>query len=386
MQSHQNKTVSVQSITPFNLEDLLGRDPIVIDQANISNQLLHKIILITGAAGSIGSELATQIASYNPDKLFLLDQSETHLHELDLYLKASFPYLEIHSFVANVTDAIRMNEIISSAQPEIIFHAAAYKHVPIMEKHPYEAIKTNVLGTQILADLALAYRVGTFILISTDKAVKPASVMGATKRMAEIYLQYLGSRRSGNTRFIITRFGNVLGSNGSFIPIFKKQIAAGGPITVTHPDVTRYIMTVSEACQLVLEAGAVGKNGQILFFDMGNPVRIVDIANRMIDLSGLQPEKDIRIEYTGMRPGEKLYEELLCVEGCTTTDHPKIRIASVAPISFIHVEKMKTLLTEVLQSGQTDQMVALLKLMIPEYISDNSDFQKLDKKGVSNAK
>jgi FlaA1/EpsC-like NDP-sugar epimerase len=386
MQSDQSKTVSVQSITPFNLEDLLGRDPIIIDQANISRQLLHKIILVTGAAGSIGSELARQIASYNPDKLFLIDQSETHLHELDLHLKASFPDLEIHSFVANVTDAMRMNEIISYAQPEIIFHAAAYKHVPIMERHPYEAIKTNVLGTQILADLALQYRIGTFILISTDKAVKPSSVMGATKRMAEIYIQNLGLKNSGSTRFIITRFGNVLGSNGSFVPIFKKQIAAGGPITVTHPDVTRYIMTVSEACQLVLEAGAIGKNGQILFFDMGNPVSITDIANRMIELSGLQPGKDIHIEYTGMRPGEKLHEELLFAEGCTTTYHPKIRIATQAPMSFVNLANMKALLTDVLQSGQTERMVALLKQMIPEFTSNNPDFQNLNKKQVLNVK
>jgi FlaA1/EpsC-like NDP-sugar epimerase len=386
MQSDQSKTVSVQSITPFNLEDLLGRDPIIIDQANISRQLLHKIILVTGAAGSIGSELARQIASYNPDKLFLIDQSETHLHELDLYLTASFPDLEIHSFVANVTDAMRMNEIISYAQPEIIFHAAAYKHVPIMEKHPYEAIKTNVLGTQILADLALQYCIGTFILISTDKAVKPSSVMGATKRMAEIYIQNLGLKNSGSTRFIITRFGNVLGSNGSFVPIFKKQIAAGGPITVTHPDVTRYMMTVSEACQLVLEAGSVGRNGQILFFDMGNPVRITDIANRMIELSGLQPGKDIHIEYTGMRPGEKLHEELLFAEGCTTTHHPKIRIATQAPISFVNLANMKALLTDVLQSGQIERMVALLKQMIPEYTSNSPDFQNLNKKQVLNVK
>jgi FlaA1/EpsC-like NDP-sugar epimerase len=281
---------------------------------------------------------------------------------------------------------MRMNEIISYAQPEIIFHAAAYKHVPIMEKHPYEAIKTNVLGTQILADLALQYRIGTFILISTDKAVKPASVMGATKRMAEIYIQYVGTRQSGSTRFIITRFGNVLGSNGSFVPIFKKQIAAGGPITVTHPDVTRYMMTVSEACQLVLEAGAVGRNGQILFFDMGNPVSITDIANRMIELSGLQPGKDIHIEYTGMRPGEKLHEELLFTEGCTTTHHPKIRIATQAPISFVNLANMKALLTDVLQSGQTERMVALLKRMIPEFTSNNPDFQNLNKRRMLNVK
>jgi FlaA1/EpsC-like NDP-sugar epimerase len=386
MQSHQDKSVSVQSINTFNLEDLLGRDPIIIDQANISRQLLHKIILVTGAAGSIGSELARQIASYNPDKLFLIDQSETHLHELDLYLKASFTNIDVHSLVASVTDPVRMKEIISFAQPDIIFHAAAYKHVPIMERHPYEAIKTNVLGTQILADLALQYRISTFILISTDKAVKPSSVMGATKRMAEIYIQNLGLKNSGSTRFIITRFGNVLGSNGSFVPIFKKQIAAGGPITVTHPDVTRYIMTVSEACQLVLEAGAIGKNGQILFFDMGNPVSITDIANRMIELSGLQPGKDIHIEYTGMRPGEKLHEELLFAEGCTTTYHPKIRIATQAPMSFVNLANMKALLTDVLQSGQTERMVALLKQMIPEFTSNNPDFQNLNKKQVLNVK
>lgn len=386
MQSDQNKTVSVKSISPFNLEELLGREPIIIDQSNISNQISYRTILITGAAGSIGSELTRQIASYGPGKLFLIDHSETNLHELDINLKACFPNLKIHSFVANVTDPVRMNEIISSSRPEIIFHAAAYKHVPIMEKHPYEAIKTNVLGTQILADLALEHHVATFILISTDKAVNPSSVMGATKRMAEIYLQYLGFRHSAATRFVITRFGNVLGSNGSFIPVFKNQIASGGPVTVTHPDVTRYIMTVSEACQLVLEAGAVGSNGQILFFDMGNPVRIKDIANRMIVLSGLRPETDIQIKYTGMRPGEKLNEELLSDDSCDATRHPKIRIARLAPFSFINVETMKALLTEVLLSGQTDQMVALLKLMIPEYISNNSEFQKLDKSDVIDVK
>ncbi|WP_439584450.1 polysaccharide biosynthesis protein [Dyadobacter bucti] len=377
MEPKRKQPFHKKTIRTFELEELLEREPIVLDQHNISGQMRDSIVLVTGAAGSIGSELATQICEYTPKRLILVDQSETALNDLDLTLTGKFNTLEILSYVASINDISRMTEIFSRSQVQILFHAAAYKHVPFMEKHPYEAIKTNVLGTTVLADLAITFHVKKFIFISTDKAVNPSSVMGATKRLAEIYLQNLNQQIS--TRFIITRFGNVLGSNGSFIRTFENQIRQGGPITITHPNVTRYIMTVREACQLVLEASATGKNMEILFFDMGQPVRIADIAKQMIILSGLRPYKDVMIEYVGLRPGEKICEELFTEpRDAVTRCHPKIHSMSPGPIAGLDIPLMIKSLTAAMESGEPEKMVGVLKLAIPEYISRNSQFVKLD--------
>jgi len=377
MEPKRKQPFHKKTIRTFELEELLEREPIVLDQHNISGQIRDSIVLVTGAAGSIGSELATQVCEYTPKRLILVDQSETALNDLDLTLTGKFKTLEILSYVASINDVSRMTEIFSKSQVQILFHAAAYKHVPFMEKHPYEAIKTNVLGTTVLADLAITFHVKKFIFISTDKAVNPSSVMGATKRLAEIYLQNLNQQIS--TRFIITRFGNVLGSNGSFIRTFETQIRQGGPITITHPNVTRYIMTVREACQLVLEASATGRNMEILFFDMGHPVRIADIAKQMIILSGLRPYKDVMIEYIGLRPGEKICEELFteprdAVGRC----HPKIHSMSPGPVAGLDIPLLIKSLTAAMESGEPEKMVGVLKLAIPEYISRNSHFVKLD--------
>lgn len=377
MEPKRKQPFHKKTIRTFELEELLEREPIVLDQHNISSQIRDSIVLVTGAAGSIGSELATQICEYAPKKLILVDQSETALNDLDLRLTGKFKTLEIHSYVASINDISRMTEIFSKSQVQILFHAAAYKHVPFMEKHPYEAIKTNVLGTTVLADLAITFHVKKFIFISTDKAVNPSSVMGATKRLAEIYLQNLNQQIS--TKFIITRFGNVLGSNGSFIRTFETQIRQGGPITITHPNVTRYIMTVREACQLVLEASATGRNMEILFFDMGQPVRIADIAKQMIILSGLRPYKDVMIEYIGLRPGEKICEELFAEPwDAVRRYHPKIQSMSPGPVAGLDIPLMIKLLTAAMESGEPEKMVGVLKLAIPEYISHNSHFVKLD--------
>lgn len=359
-------------------EDLLGREAIILPQENITANVANATIMITGAAGSIGSELTSQLCTYAPAKLILIDQSESQLHDLDLHLRHCFPEVELHSYVADITDVLRMAAIFSKHQTGIIFHTAAYKHVPFMEKHPYEAIKTNIIGTAILADLALAYGIAKFVFISTDKALKPASVMGATKRFGELYLQHLAREYDGSTRFIVTRFGNVLGSNGSFLHQFTTQIRLGGPITITHPDAERYMMTVSEACQLVLEAAAVSPGNETLCFDMGAPVRIVDIAKQMIIRSGLRPDIDIKFKYIGLRPGEKLHEERS--EGCagTAARHSKIRTIPFPQNPAIYMKLSMAELLQALDSGHHESMVAVLKIAIPEYISSNSHFEKLD--------
>jgi FlaA1/EpsC-like NDP-sugar epimerase len=359
-------------------EDLLGREAIILPQENITANVANATIMITGAAGSIGSELTSQLCSYAPAKLILIDQSESQLHDLVLHLSYCFPDVELHSYVADITDVLRMAAIFSKHQTGIIFHTAAYKHVPFMEKHPYEAIKTNIIGTATLADLALAYGIAKFVFISTDKALKPASVMGATKRFGELYLQHLAREYSGSTRFIVTRFGNVLGSNGSFLHQFAKQIHRGGPVTITHPDAERYIMTVSEACQLVLEAAAISPGNETLCFDMGDPVRIVEIAKQMIVRSGLRPDIDIKLKYIGLRPGEKLHEERSDACAGTAARHSKIR---TNPFPENPGNYMKLPMAELLQamdSGHHESMVAVLKMAIPEYISSNSHFEKLD--------
>jgi len=376
-------TLSSGQIRKIRIEDLLEREPIKLDSANIQKQVGSKVVAITGAAGSIGSEIARQLIHYAPEKLLMLDQSESGLYDLEFELRSTYPELieklELVSMIANVTDEVRMERVFTLHQPQIVFHAAAYKHVPMMERYPYEAIKTNVLGTKVVADLAVRYHVEKFVFVSTDKAVNPTNVMGATKRLAEMYVQSLNSHWAHTTDFVITRFGNVLGSNGSVVPLFKKQIQAGGPITVTHPDVIRFFMTIPEACQLVLEAGAMGNGGDVFVFDMGEPIKIIDLARRMIQLSGLKVDRDIRISYSGLRPGEKLYEELLSSnESHLPTHHAKILIARLPDVAYQSVHSTIGELKNILPTGDRDAMVSAMKAIIPEYISNNSEFEKLD--------
>jgi FlaA1/EpsC-like NDP-sugar epimerase len=376
-------TLSSGQIRKIRIEDLLERDPIQLDSANIYSQIANRTVAITGAAGSIGSEIVRQALHYSPTTLLMIDQSESGLYDLEFELRNTYADLTEHTqiipIVGSVTDSVRMNRVFSLYNPQMVFHAAALKHVPMMERYPYEAIKTNVLGTQIVANLSARYGVEKFVFVSTDKAVNPTNVMGATKRLAEMYVHSLNSPIMHETDFIITRFGNVLGSNGSVVPLFKKQIEAGGPVTVTHPDVIRYFMTIPEACQLVLEAGAMGTGGDVFVFDMGEPVRIEDLARRMIQLSGLVVGRDIAITYSGLRPGEKLYEELLSSgEANRPTHHPKIMIARPAQVPFREVHAAIQELERVLPTGDRDAMVSILKSYIPEYISKNSEFEKLD--------
>lgn len=379
----------INQIKEVKIEDLLGRNAIILKNKFISKQLNEKCVLITGAAGSIGSEIVRQVIRYNPSKVILLDQSETGLFEIENEIRSLRKMgKDLISFVGDVTNMNRMRECFDTFRPQLIFHAAAYKHVPMMEMNVSEAISCNIIGTKNLADLSVEFDVEKFVMISTDKAVNPTSVMGATKRAAEVYVQslneFLISIDSESTKFITTRFGNVLGSNGSVIPIFKRQIQAGGPITVTHPDITRYFMTIPEACGLVLEAGTMGEGGEIFVFDMGKSVKIVDLAKRMIQLSGLTEGKDIDIVFTGLRPGEKLYEELLDdKENNLATHHPKIMIAQTRKIDFKEVKERVDRLEFYIKDGsaQSDKemaMVRTLKSMLLEYKSKSSKFEALD--------
>lgn len=374
-----NGELSFRQIKKLNIEDLLGRDSIRLDFEGISKELKGKVILITGAAGSIGSEMARQIIPFGPGRLVLLDMAESPLYELELELteKEQYSSANIETVIADIRNQKRMRNVFESFKPEVVFHAAAYKHVPVMELNPSESILNNVTGTRIVADLSREYGVQKFVMISTDKAVNPTNIMGATKRIAEIYIQSLNEL--DGTRFITTRFGNVLGSNGSVIPRFRKQIETGVEVTVTHPDITRFFMTISEACQLVLEAGTMGKGGEIYIFDMGEPVRISDLAEKMIRLSGLEPGKDISIRYTGLRPGEKLYEELLANEENTLpTHHAKIMIAKVKPSNHEQIKADIDELSALFESQQNDAIVRKMKQIVPEFISNNSSFSALD--------
>ena len=375
-----NGSLSFGQIRKVNIEDLLGRDPIQLNQQKIAEDLRGKTVLVTGAAGSIGSEIARQILPFAPGKLILLDMAESPLYELELELKEQNPASadSIETVIGDVRNQDRLRNVFRSFAPMVIYHAAAYKHVPVMELNPSESILNNVMGTKTLADLALEFGADKFVMISTDKAVNPTNIMGATKRIAEMYIQSMNAL--GNTRFITTRFGNVLGSNGSVIPRFKKQIEAGQPLTVTHPDITRYFMTIPEACQLVLEAGSMGEGGEIFIFDMGKPIRIADLAEKMIQLSGLELGKDIQIQYTGIRPGEKLYEELLANEENTLpTHHRKIMIARVKQYEFGYVSKEIEELIALFPSQDNLAIVRKMKSIVPEYISMHSDFEILDK-------
>jgi FlaA1/EpsC-like NDP-sugar epimerase len=352
----------------------------------ISEEMNSKSILVTGAAGSIGSEIVRQLIAYFPSKIILVDQAESGLFDLEYELVGRIPSnTEIVVKVADVSDINRMSYIFRTHKPSIVFHAAAYKHVPLMEKNPYEAVKINILGTRILADLAAENAVDKFVMVSTDKAVNPTNVMGATKRFAEMYTQSMNQLEGMHTKFIATRFGNVLGSNGSVIPLFKKQIERGGPVTVTHPDITRYFMTIPEACELVLEAATMGEGGEVFVFDMGESVKIINLAKKMITLSGMRVDRDIEIKFTGLRPGEKLYEELLSTdENTLPTHHPKILIAKVNVPSYSYMDIQMNLMQEVLdEGGNNNDLVSKIKEVIPEYKSNNSIFEKLDKVTVN---
>ncbi|MCX7728488.1 MAG: polysaccharide biosynthesis protein [Bacteroidia bacterium] len=373
-----NGQLNAFQIKSIHIEDLLEREPINLNNPKVEEELKNKIILITGAAGSIGSEIVRQCAHYQPKYLVLLDIAETPLYELELEMKEKFPKLNFETVIADIKNAIRMKRVFEHFRPDIVFHAAAYKHVPVMEDNPSEAILNNVLGTKLVADLSEEFKVKKMIFISTDKAVNPTNVMGASKRIAEMYVQ--SKNKLSSTKYITTRFGNVLGSNGSVIVRFKKQIERGGPVTVTHPEITRFFMTIPEACQLVLEAASMGKGGEIFVFDMGKPVKILDLAIKMIRLSGLKENKDIKIEFTGLRPGEKLYEEVLAdTETTIPTHHPKILIGKVREYSFDEIKQEVENLINAFNTQNNFKIVELMKKLVPEFSSNNSVFEKLDK-------
>ncbi|MDD4555262.1 MAG: nucleoside-diphosphate sugar epimerase/dehydratase [Bacteroidales bacterium] len=388
VESWINGELNLHQIRKINIEDLLQRDPIRLDNQTVLREVFGKSVLVTGAAGSIGQELSRQLLHFNPSRLILVDQAETPLFELEQELTEILQTLESRSYfqkislryiVADVSNNDRVKLLMAEEKPHLVYHAAAYKHVPLMEAHPLEAIRVNVFGTCNLADAASENGIEKFVMVSTDKAVNPTSIMGATKRLAEIYIQSLNHNPGNKTAFITTRFGNVLGSNGSVTRTFNKQIQAGGPVTVTHPEITRYFMTIPEACQLVFEAGAMGSGGEIFIFDMGQPVKIVDLARNMIRLSGYTPDREIKIVYSGLRPGEKLYEELLNdKERTLPTHHPKIMKAKVRDYAFDEVSRMVGYMTEPVRNGDRRAVVRLLKQFIPEYISNNSIYRTLD--------
>ena len=380
--------LSLNQIKNINIDELLGRESIKLDNFNVREELHGKRVLVTGAAGSIGSEMARQILYYRPECLIMLDQAESPLFDIENEIKLKKGTIQTVAIIGDITNEERMEMVFKEHKPELIFHAAAYKHVPMMEQNPSEAILCNVKGTKILSDLAVKYKAERFVMISTDKAVNPTNVMGASKRIAEMYVQSLNNfikiKNPEATSFITTRFGNVLGSNGSVIPLFKRQIEQGGPITVTHPDITRFFMTIPEACQLVLEAGGMGKGGEIFVFDMGKSIKIVDLARKMIQLSELEVGRDIEIVFTGLRSGEKLYEEVLSIkENTLPTYHHKILIAKTRDEHYPEIKEKVVNLINSAQDHDDLKLVGIMKYIVPEYISNSSRFEVLDKKGVN---
>ena len=383
----QDDDYSQVQLKEISIEDLLPREQIHVDMDAIGRLLRGKKIMITGSAGSIGSEMVRQIAVYEPSELILIDQAETPQHDIRLMMHFDWPEIKAHTIVASIANEERMEKIFQTYRPDYVFHAAAYKHVPMMEDNPSESIQNNVWGTKVIADLSVKYGVRKFVMISTDKAVNPTNVMGCSKRICEIYCQSLNRKINGQagsrpvTQFVTTRFGNVLGSNGSVIPLFEKQIKAGGPVTVTDPDIIRFFMFIPEACKLVLEAGTHGVGGEIFVFDMGQPVRIADLARRMIRLSGA---KDVKVEYTGLRPGEKLYEEVLSTKEDTLPSfHEKIRIAKVCEYDYEAVNSQIVSLVSLSHTYNDMAIVGKMKEIVPEYVSNNSKYSVLDRKDVS---
>lgn len=372
-----NGELSYRQIRKINIEDLLERPPINLDVKQIKKDILNKTVLVTGAAGSIGKEIVLQLTEYHPENIIIFDQAESPLYDLELELKEKLNYHKFEIVIGDITNIVRVNKVFQMFKPSIVFHAAAYKHVPMMENNPSEAVRTNILGTKNVADKSVEFGVKKFVMVSTDKAVNPTNVMGAAKRIAEIYIQNL--QHETGTSFITTRFGNVLGSNGSVILRFRQQIEDGGPVTVTHPEITRYFMTIPEACQLVLQAGAIGKGGEIFIFDMGRSVKIVDLAKKMIKLSGLKLGTDINLKFTGLRPGEKLYEELLAdKENTMPTVHEKIMIAETRKYEKDEIISKIDFMISVLKDHDNFQIVKLMKDILPEFISKNSVYESLD--------
>ncbi|WP_375238863.1 polysaccharide biosynthesis protein [Aurantibacter sp.] len=378
----ENSNLSNQ-IQKIQIEDILDREPIKLDNKLVAKELYNKCIIVTGGAGSIGSEIVRQVSNYKPSKLIILDQAESPLYRIQLEIANNFPNLNFEAVIADVRDLEILESIFKKYKPQVIYHAAAYKHVPLMEKYPNQAVTTNVFGTKNVTDLALKYEAEKFVMVSTDKAVNPSNVMGATKRVAEIYVQALQEQAKINpinkTQYVTTRFGNVLGSNGSVVPLFKRQLEKGGPLTITHPDIIRYFMTIPEACQLVLEAGAMGNGGEVFIFDMGKAVKIIDLAKKIILLAGYQPYKDIDIQVIGLRPGEKLYEELLNDKSETLpTYNEKIMIATVESCEYSQITKNIEDLEKNIQDKDIDALVQKMKNIVPEFISMNSQYEKMD--------
>jgi len=380
-----NGGLTAVAIREVKIEDLLSRDPILLENPRIHEEVAGQIILVTGAAGSIGSELCRQISHYDPKLLILFDIAESALYDVQQEFKEHYPHCPIKVVLGDVRNKKKVHEVFIAYNPQVVFHAAAYKHVPMMENYPEEAIHCNILGTKMLADLSVLHKVDKFVFVSTDKAVNPTNVMGASKRAAEMYVQALNEYLEKNhtkhhTKFITTRFGNVLGSNGSVIPLFKKQIMNGGPITVTHPEITRYFMTISEACQLVLEAAIMGKGGEIYIFDMGEPIKILDLAKKMVQLSGKKIDVDIKVVFSGLREGEKLFEELLNdFETVKITHNPKIKIAQVLPSSYYKIEGQIDIFVGLINKNSDNELVGHLKTIVPEFISNSSRFEVLDR-------
>ena len=379
VEEFSNKKIEA-NIRNLQIEDLLDREPISIQNEEVMKRHFEKAVLVTGGAGSIGSEIVRQVAQFKPSLLVVLDQAETPLHEIQLEMEEKYPDINFRFILGDISNKHRLEPLFQKYNFSMVYHAAAYKHVPLIENNPHEAILVNIFGTKNLATLSSKYKINRFVMISTDKSVNPTNVMGASKRGAELLVQALQDVPGNTTKFITTRFGNVLGSNGSVIPHFKKQIEKGGPVTITHPDIVRYFMTIPEACELVLQAGTMGKGGEIFVFDMGEPVKIKDLAIKMIKLSGFEPEIDIKLKYTGLRPGEKLYEELLS-DGTKNlpTPHEKIMVSMDPHIEFEDIECLVNRITKAALRRDQIEVVKLLKKMVPEFISNNSIFEKLDK-------